>query len=91
MFEHRAFQWWYGGRDGLRRAAFRCLLACALVVSARSASAFEEPVAPLFEPVAPLCDPDAVASGVQIECEDGCKIRTTIPIDHCLTDIGVGF
>jgi len=69
MFEHRAFQWWYGGRDGLRRAAFRCLLACALVVSARSASAFEEPVAPLFEPVAPLCDPDAVASGVQIECE----------------------
>ena len=32
-----------------------------------------------------------LARGVQIEREDGRKIRTTISIDHCLTDIGVGF
>jgi hypothetical protein len=62
MFERTAFQWWYGWHAGWRRVAMHCLLACALIASARSASALEDPAAP-------LCDPDAVASGSQIECD----------------------
>lgn len=61
MFERRAFQWWYGWHAGLRRG-LRCLLAVALIASARSAHALEDPDAP-------MCDPEAVASGNQIECE----------------------
>lgn len=61
MFERRAFQWWYGWHAGLRRG-LQCLLAVALIASARSAHALEDGDAP-------LCDPEAVASGSQIECE----------------------
>jgi hypothetical protein len=69
MCERGAFQWWYGWHAGMRRAALQCLLLCALIVSARSASALEESDAGLLEPGVASCDPDALASGAQIECE----------------------
>ena len=68
MFAGRAFQCWYGWHAGWRRVAVQCLLACALLVSTRSASALEEPDAAPLDLDAPFCDPDAVASGNQLEC-----------------------